>query len=201
MYAALGYAAERYAAGRLVDIGCGTKPFKGIFAPYVNEHVGVDHEQTMHGLESVDVISGAYDIPLDDESADTVLLTEVLEHLERPGEALAECRRLLRPGGHLILTTPLSWPVRYLDDDRLACLLWPAALPSTRRAARRRDEHPAAADGVPLGAVRPPAAAQLESPARGPAAVARAPQRTRKIGSTMPSGFSSRWRWIAWGGS
>jgi SAM-dependent methyltransferase len=117
MYAALAYAAERYARGRLLDIGCGTKPFRELFAPYVSEHVGVDHEQTMHGLESVDVISDAYDIPLEDESAGTVLLTEVLEHLERPGEALAECRRLLRAGGHLILTTPLSWPLHEEPRD------------------------------------------------------------------------------------
>ena len=48
--AALGYAASRYADGRLLDIGCGTRPWSATFAPHVSEHVGIDHEQTPHGL-------------------------------------------------------------------------------------------------------------------------------------------------------
>jgi SAM-dependent methyltransferase len=45
--------------------------------------------------------------PFDDESFDIVLLTEVLEHLrEYPLNALAEARRILRPAGLLVLTTP-----------------------------------------------------------------------------------------------
>jgi SAM-dependent methyltransferase len=45
--------------------------------------------------------------PLEDESFDVVLLTEVLEHLrDYPALSLAEARRLLRPGGLLVLTTP-----------------------------------------------------------------------------------------------
>ena len=115
--AALGYAAQRYASGRLLDIGCGTKPWRDVFAPHIDEHVGIDHEQTLHGLGSIDLISDAYDVPLPDGEADAILLTEVLEHLERPGDALAECRRLLRPGGHLIATTPFSWPLHEEPRD------------------------------------------------------------------------------------
>jgi SAM-dependent methyltransferase len=45
--------------------------------------------------------------PLEDESFDLALMTEVLEHLrEYPLQALAEVRRILRPGGLLVLTTP-----------------------------------------------------------------------------------------------
>jgi SAM-dependent methyltransferase len=117
MSAALGYAADRYARGRLVDIGCGTKPWRELFAPHVDAHVGVDHEQTPHGLTKVDVIAGAYDIPLEDGSADTILLTEVLEHLEWPVRGLAETRRLLAPDGHLIATTPFSWPLHEEPRD------------------------------------------------------------------------------------
>ena len=115
--AALGHAASRYANGRLLDIGCGTRPWGATFAPHVSEHVGIDHEQTPHGLARVDVISDAYRVPLADGSAGTILMSEVLEHLERPGDALAECRRLLRPGGHLIATTPFSWPLHEEPRD------------------------------------------------------------------------------------
>jgi SAM-dependent methyltransferase len=115
--AALSYAAARYARGRLLDIGCGVKPWRATFAPHVTEHVGADHADTLHGLNAVDVVSDAYDVPLPDASVDTILLTEVLEHLERPGDALAECFRLLVPGGHLIATTPFSWPLHEEPRD------------------------------------------------------------------------------------
>jgi SAM-dependent methyltransferase len=117
MSAALGYAAVQYAEGRLLDIGCGTKPWQAIFAPYVDAHIGADHGATLHGLANVDVVSDAYSVPMDDDSVDTILLTEVLEHLERPGDALAECVRLLRPGGHIILTTPFTWPLHEEPRD------------------------------------------------------------------------------------
>jgi SAM-dependent methyltransferase len=114
--AALAYAAERYARGCLVDIGAGTKPWQPLFAPHVSEHVGVDHVQKqVGGVDRVDVIASAYDVPLPDRHAATVLLSEVLEHLERPEDALRECFRLLEPGGHVIVTTPFFWPVH---DER-----------------------------------------------------------------------------------
>ena len=106
---ALAAAAARHARGRLIDVGCGEKPYAGTFAPYVDEHVGVDHPDSPHALTSVDVVAGAYDIPLADASFDTALMAEVLEHLETPERALAEARRLLRPGGALIVTTPFMW--------------------------------------------------------------------------------------------
>ena len=78
--------------------------------------MGVDHVQKQReGADRVDVVATAYDVPLPDGSVGTVLLSEVLEHLERPEEALRECFRLLEPGGHVIVTTPFFWPVH---DER-----------------------------------------------------------------------------------
>lgn len=117
MEQALEYAAGRYARGRLVDVGCGSKPWRGVFAPHVVEHVGVDHVDSRRAPGSVDVIAGAYEIPLPEGHAETVLLSAVLEHLEQPARALAEAHRLLAPGGHLILTTPLFWPLHEQPRD------------------------------------------------------------------------------------
>jgi SAM-dependent methyltransferase len=115
--AALEYAAQRYAQGILLDIGCGAKPWRETFAAHVNQHIGADHDQTLHGLANVDLVCDAYSVPLPDESVDTALLTEVLEHLQRPLDALVECRRLLKPGGHVIATTPFSWPLHEAPRD------------------------------------------------------------------------------------
>jgi SAM-dependent methyltransferase len=106
---ALADAARNHASGRLVDIGCGLKPYSELFAGVVTAHVGVDHPDSPHSAVSVDVLASAYEIPEPDQSFDTALMSEVLEHLERPLDALVEAHRLLRPGGKIILTAPLVW--------------------------------------------------------------------------------------------
>jgi SAM-dependent methyltransferase len=97
------------ASGRMIDIGCGLKPYRGLFAAHVDEHIGVEHESSPHGLACADIVASAYELPIEDASFDTVLCTEVLEHLEEPVEAVTEATRVLRPGGVAIYTVPLIW--------------------------------------------------------------------------------------------
>lgn len=99
----------KYARGVLVDIGCATKPYEAALAPFVTRHIGVEYPGTLHDQSKIDVFADAYDTTLPTESADTVLSSAVLEHLERPQDAMNEAARLLRPGGHLILTAPFFW--------------------------------------------------------------------------------------------
>ena len=105
------------ATGRLLDIGCGEKPYKQLFAPFVAEHVGVDHPESPHALTSVDVLATAYEISLDSGTFDTALMSELLEHLEEPQRALAEAFRLLKPNGVPILTTPFIWVIHEEPRD------------------------------------------------------------------------------------
>ena len=100
---------RRVASGRLVDVGCGTKPYRDMAAPFVTEHIGVDLPDGRHGQSGVDVLASAYETGLGDASFDTVLCTDVLEHLEEPQRAVDEAFRLLRPGGHGIYTAPFFW--------------------------------------------------------------------------------------------
>jgi SAM-dependent methyltransferase len=114
---ALADAAREHARGRLVDVGCGLKPYATTFAPYVSEHVGVDHPDSPHALTSVDVLATADSIPLEDATFETALLSEVIEHLESPLDALREVHRLLTPGGRLIVTTPFVWVLHEQPRD------------------------------------------------------------------------------------
>ena len=98
-----------FARGRLIDIGCGTKPYSQMLRPHVSEHVGLEHRDSPHGLSSADLLGSAYSIPVEDNSFDTALCTAVLEHLEEPKDALMECFRVLRPGGVAIYTAPFIW--------------------------------------------------------------------------------------------
>lgn len=109
--------APAHVNGRLLDVGCGLKPYSPMFAPYVTDHVGVDHLDSPHSAACVDVRATAYDIPLPDETFDTILISEVLEHLEEPKEALRECLRLLKPGGKILLSTPMVWTLHEEPRD------------------------------------------------------------------------------------
>lgn len=102
-------AVEYFAHGRLIDIGCATKPLQEYISPYINEHVGVDQESTLHGTHNIDLIGTAYAIPVPDASFDSALCTAVLEHLEEPEQALRECHRVLKPGGVAIYSVPFIW--------------------------------------------------------------------------------------------
>ena len=100
---------ENYLSGRLLDIGCGTKPYKDMLSPFVEEHIGVDHEATFHDKSNVDLFGTAYEIPADDETFDSAICTAVLEHLEEPEQALRECFRVLKSGGYAIYSVPFIW--------------------------------------------------------------------------------------------
>ncbi|MEU6058805.1 methyltransferase domain-containing protein [Streptomyces sp. NPDC047097] len=113
--AALGPPAAYGPDGALVlDIGCGDGTAAATAAPLLTGHrlVGVDWSQDAlrRARTRVDrVVRGELDgggLPLADGCADAVLFSEVIEHLVDPDAALDELRRVLRPGGHLMLSTP-----------------------------------------------------------------------------------------------
>lgn len=100
---------HNYIHGRMIDIGCGTKPYAAMLSPYVTEHIGIDHEGSLHSKDNVNLIGTAYKIPVSDQSFNSALCTAVLEHLEEPEQALRECHRVLKSGGVAIYSVPFIW--------------------------------------------------------------------------------------------
>lgn len=87
--------------GRVLDYGCAERPYRHFFGAAV-DFVGAD----LPGNPDADVTTAPDGtLPVDDEAFDAVLSTQVLEHVADPATYLAECRRVLRPGGRLLLST------------------------------------------------------------------------------------------------
>lgn len=100
-------AIEMNAKGDVLDIGCGNKPYLSFFGKNINSYVGCDIAQSDKNL--VDIICKATDIPLQDESKDTIFSTQVIEHVSDHKKMLAEAFRILKPGGVLIISGPMHW--------------------------------------------------------------------------------------------
>src|SRR5215813_5582153 len=85
---------------KLLDYGCGNKPYEALFRTKFNDYVAVDFP----GNSDAQLTIGPQgELPLSDQSIDCVLSTQVLEHVEEPALYLAEAYRVLKPGGALIL--------------------------------------------------------------------------------------------------
>jgi SAM-dependent methyltransferase len=92
--------------GRMLDFGCGSKPYKSLIN--VDEYIGVDYEGQghSHANEQIDVFYDGRTIPLESNSFDSVLSTEVFEHVFNLEEMLAELHRVMKPGAVILITCP-----------------------------------------------------------------------------------------------
>ena len=101
----------------IVDVGCGLQPYRHFFLH--TRYVGIDVEASGRKAEEkcADEYFDGIRIPLESESFDAVLCTEVLEHAVDPELLVAEIFRILRPGGHLCVTVPFMWGLHELPYD------------------------------------------------------------------------------------
>ena len=101
----------------LLDLGCGKKPFREIYEKYVDYSIGIDVPTSPHDKSLVDIQAIGTEIPFKNATFDVVICTEVMEHVAEPKQLLSEIRRVLRPDGILILTTPFLVPVHEAPYD------------------------------------------------------------------------------------
>jgi SAM-dependent methyltransferase len=103
-------ALRRYARGILLDMGCGHVPYLELYRPLVDANICVDWENSPHASQHLDEAANLNE-PLRFAAAsfDTVLMTDVLEHIARPWVLVPEIARILRPGGHVIVGVPYMY--------------------------------------------------------------------------------------------
>lgn len=102
---------RKMAKGIILDIGCGSKPYENFFIPLMQEYYGLDlppDRSSRTRPSDADVYGNAMNLPFKAGSVDTILCTQVLEHIPDPSVALIEMNRCLKSRGVLILTVPLT---------------------------------------------------------------------------------------------
>src|SRR5262249_49637049 len=87
--------------GRILDVGCGPKPYYPFFAEAASEYVGGDIVEN----PAADLLGSIEALPVDDGGFDLVLCTQVLEHCVDPAQGVRELRRVTVPGGRVLAST------------------------------------------------------------------------------------------------
>jgi SAM-dependent methyltransferase/biotin operon repressor len=100
----------------VADLGCGTGRLATAVAPFVRRVLAVDASPEMlaaarvrlEAQQNVDVLEGTLEaVPVPDRSVDVALVVLVLHHVGEPAQVLAEARRILVPGGRVVVVDML----------------------------------------------------------------------------------------------
>jgi SAM-dependent methyltransferase len=94
-------AQEELGAYRVLDVGCGTKPYEPLFSPFAASYIGVDPVENPHA----ELRGSVEALPVEDGSFDVVLCNQVLEHCDDPARAVRELRRATAPRGRVLAST------------------------------------------------------------------------------------------------
>lgn len=117
------------ARGVLLDVGGSETPYRAMFAPHVTHYVGMEYPPAILDKQPemwdllysvnhlVNLLGDGRRLPILTDSVDTVLCTEVLEHVPDPDVLMQEMSRVLKPGGTLLVTVPFIQPLHELPSD------------------------------------------------------------------------------------
>ncbi len=107
-----------YACGDLVDLGCGKAPLFGVYDRRTRSVTLVDWGSSLHENPHLDLVQDLNSpLHLPSDSFDTVLLSDVLEHIREPAGLMQEIARILRPGGALLMNVPFLYGLHEVPHD------------------------------------------------------------------------------------
>jgi SAM-dependent methyltransferase len=108
----------KYAQGKLLDLGCGKVPLYMVYKSLVEEVITLDWADSFHTNEFLDIIHDINEpLPLEGGQFDTVIMSDVLEHIKKPATVMNEIARVLKPGGHLIMNVPFMYWIHEYPHD------------------------------------------------------------------------------------
>jgi SAM-dependent methyltransferase len=98
----------KHVRGRTLDVGCGIKPYEHLFDAESYVGLEIDTEENRRDSKAEYFYQG-HEFPFANDSFDSVLVNQVLEHVFNPDEFLGEVNRVLSDGGVFLLTVPFVW--------------------------------------------------------------------------------------------
>ncbi len=103
--------------GKLLDFGCGSKPYKDLFS--VDKYIGIDVRSAGHSheTEEIDIYYDGKSLPFKDEVFDSVFCSEVFEHIFNLDETLIELKRVMKKDGRALFTVPFVWDEHEIPFD------------------------------------------------------------------------------------
>ncbi len=96
----------RYIRGETLDLGAGNAKYRYLIKPHTSKYVTFD----MVEGPNIDVVGDILNLSFPDKSFDTVVSTQVLEHVKKPWVMVEEIGRILRSGGIAITSAPFLVP-------------------------------------------------------------------------------------------
>lgn len=107
--------------GKLLDSGCGKMPYKEYLLKHSNiqEYEGLDIESALEYEQGTkpDFTWDGITMPFENESYQTCIATEVLEHCPEPKIFLNEVHRVLKKDGVFFFTVPFLWNLHETPHD------------------------------------------------------------------------------------
>ena len=108
----------RHAKGRLLDLGCGNVPFYGAYRELVTDNICVDWKNTSHKNEYLDCeIDLTKRLPFRNNEFDTIILSDVLEHIPVPEDLWKEMARVLARSGSIMMNVPFYYWIHERPHD------------------------------------------------------------------------------------
>lgn len=99
--------------GRVLDLGAGTAKYKEIIKKNAIDYIACDVKKN----ENINILCDVTNLNFPPESFDTVISTQVFEHIDNPFTVAREIKKVLKTGGNAIITAPFMFPIHADPKD------------------------------------------------------------------------------------
>jgi 2-polyprenyl-3-methyl-5-hydroxy-6-metoxy-1,4-benzoquinol methylase len=107
-----------HVTGRLVDLGCGKVPLYHAYQKLASQCICADWQSTIHKNPFLDITCDLNkQLPFNTNEFNTIILSDVMEHIAKPESLWLEMSRILQPKGKIILNVPFFYKLHEIPHD------------------------------------------------------------------------------------